>query len=96
MESTVGSTGVGTTAPRAYPGLALALAMLSVPGSVLTWDALPGGGFIWGLPLAVVATVLGVESRQRSEIGRGKALAAIVIAGAMLVMTVVWTIVGSL
>lgn len=92
MESTVGSTAVGTTAPRAYPGLALALAMLSVPGSVLTWDALPGGGFIWGLPL----TVLGVESRQRSEIGRGKALAAIVIAGAMLVMTVVWTIVGSL
>ncbi len=96
MESTVGSTGVGTTAPRAYPGLALALAALSVPGSVLTWDALPGGGFVWGLPLAVVAIFLGVQSRQRSETGRGKALAAIVIAGAMLAMMVVWTIVGSL
>jgi hypothetical protein len=96
MESTVGSSGVGTAAPRAYPGLALALAVLSVPGSVLTWDALPGGGFVWGVPLAVVAIFLGVQSRQRSETGRGKALAAIVIAGAMLVMTAVWTIVSSL
>ena len=33
MESTVGSTGVSATAPKAYPGLALALALLSVPGS---------------------------------------------------------------
>lgn len=96
MESTVGSTGVSATAPRAYPRLALALALLSVPGSVLTWDSLPGGGFVWGLPLAVIAIFLGIQSRQRSETSRGKALAAIVIAGAMVAMMVVWTIVGSL
>lgn len=39
--------------------------------------ALPGGGFVWGLPLAVAAIVLGVHARQRTETGRRKALAAI-------------------
>jgi hypothetical protein len=95
MESTVASSGVGTAAPRAYPGLALALALLSVPGSVLTWDTLPGGGFVWGLPLAVIAITLGVRTRRRAETGRRKALAAIMIAGAMVAMMVVWTIVES-
>jgi hypothetical protein len=96
MESTVGTSGVGAAAPRGYPGLALALALVSVPGSLLTWDTLPGGGFVFGAPLAIVAVVLGVQARQRSQVGRGKAVAAILIAGAMLAMMVVWTIVGSL
>jgi hypothetical protein len=26
---------------------------------MLTWDTLPGGGFVWGLPLAVAAIVIG-------------------------------------
>jgi hypothetical protein len=93
MESTVASPGGASAAPRVYPGLALALALLSVPGSLLTWDTLPGGGFVFGAPLAIVAVVLGVQARQRSRAGRGKALAAILIAGAMLAMMVVWTVV---
>jgi hypothetical protein len=96
MESTVGSSRIGTATPRAYPGLALALGLLSVPGSMLTWDTLPGGGFVWGFPPAVVAIVLGVQSRQRSETGRGKALAAILVAGAMLATMLVWTVVESM
>jgi hypothetical protein len=61
----------------------------------MTWDVLPGGGFVFGAPLAIVAVVLGAQARQRSETGRGKALAAILIASAMLAMMVVWTIVES-
>jgi hypothetical protein len=93
MESTVGTSGVGAAAPRGYPGLALALALVSVPGSLLSWDTLPGGGFVFGAPLAIVAVVLGVQARQRSQVGRGKAVAAILIAGAMLAMMAVWTVV---
>lgn len=92
MESTVASPGGASAAPRVYPGLALALALLSVPGSLLTWDTLPGGGFVFGAPLAIVAVVLGVQARRRSLAGRGKAVAAILIAGAMLAMMAVWTV----
>lgn len=94
MESTTTRQGVDLSAQTTRPGLALALAVLSVPGSTLTWDTLPGGGFLWGAPLAIAAVVLGVEARRGSE-DRGKALAAIVIAGAMLAMMIVWSIVES-
>ena len=94
MTSTASS--IDLSARPARPVLALVLAVLSVPGSMLTWDTLPGGGFVWGLPLAVAAIVLGIQARQRTETGRGKALAAILIAGAMVAITTVWTIVGSL
>ena len=96
MESRVGRTEIGTSKPRAHPGIALVLALLSVPGSTLTWDALPGGGFVFGLPLALAAIALGVQARQRADAGQGKALAAIVIAGAMVAMMVVWSVVESL
>jgi hypothetical protein len=96
MESTTISGGVDLTAGRrTYPGLALALALLSVPGSTATWDTLPGGGFVFGAPLAIAALVLGLQTHRRSQAGRGKARAAIVIAGAMLAMMVVWTIAES-
>jgi hypothetical protein len=94
MTSTASS--IDLSARPARPVLALVLALLSVPGSMLTWDTLPGGGFVWGLPLAVAAIVLGVHARQRTDIGRRKALAAILIAGAMVAIITVWTIVGSL
>jgi len=90
------ATSIDRSARPARPVLALVLALLSVPGSMLTWDTLPGGGFVWGLPLAVAAIVLGVHARQRTETGRRKALAAILIAGAMVAIMTVWTIVGSL
>jgi hypothetical protein len=94
MASTASS--IDVSARPARPVLALVLAVLSVPGSMLTWDTLPGGGFVWGLPLAVAAIVLGVDARQRTETGRRKALAAILIAGAMVAIMTVWMIVGSL
>lgn len=94
MASTASS--IDLSARPARPVLALVLALLSVPGSMLTWDTLPGGGFVWGLPLAVAAIVLGVQARQRAETGRGKALAAILIGGTMVAIMTVWTIVGAL
>ena len=49
MTSTASS--IDLSARPARPVLALVLALLSVPGSMLTWDTLPGGGFVWGFPL---------------------------------------------
>ena len=89
-QSTTGQP-VALDAERDYSTFALVLALISVPGSILTWETLPGGGFVWGAPLAVAAVALGVMSRRA---GRGKAVAAIVIGGAMLAMMVVWTVVA--
>jgi hypothetical protein len=96
MESTASRSSVGIDTQSSRPGLALVLAVLSVPGSTLTWDTLPGGGFVFGAPLAIAALVLGLQARRRSAAsGGGKALAAILIAGAMLAMMLVWTVVES-
>jgi hypothetical protein len=94
MASTASS--IDLSARPARPVLALVLALLSVPGSMLTWDTLPGGGFVWGLPLAVAAIVLGIQARKRIDTGRGKALAAIVLGGAMVAIMIAWTIAESL
>ena len=51
---------------------------------------------MFGLPLAVAAIVLGAQARRHAERGRDKALAAILIGGAMVAMMIVWTVVGSL
>jgi hypothetical protein len=91
MESST-STGIDLAARRTYPGLALILAILSVPGSTVAWDLFDGAGFAIGMPLAIVAIVLGVQARSASRDGRGLATAAIVIAGAMVALTVVWTL----
>ena len=38
--------------PTILPYVALGAGILSVPGSLLTWDTgLPGEGFAWGLPV---------------------------------------------
>jgi hypothetical protein len=88
--------GIDLSARPARPVLALVLALLSVPGSTLTWDTLPGGGYLFGAPLAVAAIVLGVQARRRAETGRSAALAAIVIGIAMLAMMFTWGLVESL
>jgi hypothetical protein len=90
------ASGIDLPARPARPALALVLALLSVPGSLLTWDALPGGGFVFGLPLAIAAVALGIRARRHAETGRGTALAAILIAGAMVALIGVWTIAVSL
>jgi hypothetical protein len=68
--------------------LALLLALLSVPGSTMAWDLAPAAGFYIGVPLAIAAVVLG--RRAHNRVG----LAAVIIAGAMLALTAVWTLVG--
>ena len=90
------ASGIDLPARPARPVLALVLALLSVPGSLLTWDTLAGGGFVFGLPFAIAAILLGIQARRRAETGRDKALAAILIGGAMVAMMAVWTIAESL
>jgi len=76
-----------------HPVAAFVLALLSVPGSTMAWDLWEnGGGFVIGLPLAIAAIVLGVQVRRRGLERRGLATAAIVIAGAMIAMTLIWTL----
>jgi hypothetical protein len=59
--------------------LAFVLALLAVPGVLITWDVVPGGGFTTGVPLAIVALVLGLRARPARL-----ATAAVVIAGVCL------------
>lgn len=91
MESSTRTIDVGPADTR--PGLALVLAILAVPGSTMAWE-LPVGGLWIGMPLAIAAIVLGLRAR-RAPGGSAMATAAVVIAGLMIAMTVVWTIVGA-
>jgi hypothetical protein len=81
MESTVHRPAVDVSPDRARPGLALVLALLSVPGSTIAWD-LPAGGLWIGLPLGIAAIVVGIHARRElsGRPGTGLATAAIVIA----------------
>jgi hypothetical protein len=94
MESTVNRPAVDIAADRPRPGLALFLALLSVPGSTIAWD-LPAGGLWIGLPLGVAAIVLAVRARRRLG-GSRMAVAAIVIAGLALAQMAVYTVVSVL
>lgn len=91
MESTVHRPAVDVAPAGSRPGLALILALLSVPGSTLAWD-LPAGGFWIGMPLAAAAIYLAIQARRDSSGGTAMATAAIVIAGLMVAMTVIWTV----
>jgi hypothetical protein len=93
MESSTARTQVGLAAHRAYPGLALVLALLAIPGSTVAWE-LPMGGLWIGLPLALAALVLGLRAR-RENVGRGRATAAVVLAGLCIAQMVVWTAVSA-
>jgi hypothetical protein len=93
MESTSSRPAVDLDARQTHPGLSLALAILSVPGSTMAWDLFDGAGFVIGLPLAVAAIVLAAPARREGD-RNGLATAAIAIAGAMIAMTVVWTLVS--
>ena len=86
MDATINrSVDVGPT--RARPGLALFLALLSIPGTTVVWDLdVPVPGFWIGGPLGVAAIVLALRARQEpiSKSGRGMALAALILAGLAL------------
>ncbi len=88
MESTL-TVDVGPHSAR--PGLALLLAVLSIPGSTVAWE-LPAGGLWIGLPLGVAAIVLGVRARREGVSGAGSvmAVAAIVLAGLAVGQMVVY------
>lgn len=96
MDATINrSVDVGET--RARPGLALLLAVLSVPGSTLVWDLdVPVPGFWIGGPLGVAAIVLALRARREplSKAGSRMAIAALVLAGLALAQMVVITVVS--
>jgi hypothetical protein len=91
MESSVQRPPVDVGPTEARPGLALGLAILSVPGSTVAWD-LPAGGLWIGLPLAVAAIFLGVKARKSIAGGSTMATVAIMIAGLMIAQMAIWTI----
>jgi hypothetical protein len=47
---------------------------------------------VLGLPTAIAAIALGAQALRASAKGRGMAIAAVVIGGAMTAMTVIWTV----
>jgi hypothetical protein len=94
MENALNRPAVDVSSDRPRPGLALVLALLSLPGSTIAWE-LPAGGLWIGLPLGVAAIVLGIRA-QRSLGGSKMAIAAIVLAGLALGQMVVYTIASAL
>ena len=95
MSNTNHSVNVQPEATSRMSGIALALGILSLPGSLLAWDTLPGGGFVWGLPFAIAAVGVGIQALRSGASGRGAAITGIVLGGAMIAMMVVWTAVGA-
>jgi multisubunit Na+/H+ antiporter MnhB subunit len=72
--------------------LALLLAVLSVPGVIVTWDTVPGGGFVTGVPLAIAAIVLGLRTRHAG--GRDSRMAAAAIVLGVLALAWVCACIG--
>jgi hypothetical protein len=94
MHTTLDRPAVDVSSDRPRPGLALALALLAVPGSTIAWS-LPAGGLWIGLPLGAAAIVLGIRARR--QLGRsGMATAAIAIAALAIGQMVVYTVVSAL
>ena len=67
---------------RARPGLALGLALVSIPGVTIAWDISGIAGCI-GVAIGIAAIVLGLKARARLDGAPGTRLAtaAIAIAG---------------
>lgn len=98
MSSTAGTPQIGLSASQPRPGLALVLALLSVPGSTVTWYLMDLGGLLIGLPLGIAAIVLGVRARRAlaGQRGAGMALAAIILAGLAIGQMIAYYAVESL
>lgn len=97
MDTTMNrSVDVGETRPR--PGLALFLALLSVPGTTMVWDLdVPLPGFWIGLPLGVAAIVLALRARREpiSKAASGMAIGALVLATLAIGQMLIWTAVSA-
>ena len=91
------STGVDVAASSSrLPYVALILGILSVPGSILTWDSgLPGEGFVWGLPVAVAAVAVGIAALRGHAAPQWAAYVGVVLGAAMTLMIVLWTAFGA-
>ncbi len=90
------SVDVGPT--RARPGLALLLALLSVPGTTMVWDLdVPLPGFWIGLPLGAAAIVLARRARREQIVRaeRWMANGAIVLATLAVGQMLIWTAVSA-
>jgi hypothetical protein len=94
MDTTLNRPAVDVGPPQTRPGLALALSLLSIPGSTIAWE-LPLGGLWIGLPLGIAAIALGIRAR-RAGIGVGMATAAIVLAGLAIAQMIVYAAVSAL
>ena len=74
----------------ARPGLALALALLSLPGVTIAWDLSGIAGFA-GTGVAIAAIVLGLQARIRLVGAKGTRMATVAVAVATLaVLSVVF------
>lgn len=98
MSTTASSPTVALASDRPRAGLALVLALLSVPGCTVTWYLMDLGGLIIGLPLGIAAIVLGTRARRAlaGARGAGVALAAVIIAGLAIGQMVVYYAVEAL
>ena len=84
---------VAPSAP-ARPGLALALALLSVPGVTITWDLDAVAGFA-GTAVGIAAIVLGLQARSRLAGEKGTRMATVAVAVASLaVLSVVFFLIA--
>ena len=96
MQNTVNRAAVDIAPQRTRPGLALILALLSIPGSTIAWD-LPAGGLWIGLPLAIAAIVLGTRARQRTNGADSRlATAALVIAALAIGQMIIYSLAAAL
>ena len=79
----------------ARPGLALALALISVPGVTIAWDIGAVAGFA-GTAVGIAAIVLGLQARNRLDgaAGTRMAMVAVVIAALAVLSVVFFMIVG--
>jgi hypothetical protein len=90
MESTARpAVDIAPSAP-ARPGLALALALVSVPGVTIAWDV-SGIAGIAGTGVGIAAIVVGLQARARLAGANGTRMATVAIAVATLaVLSVVF------
>ena len=96
MESTAGHPSIDIASEHPRPGLAIFLAVLSLPGSTIAWD-LPSGGLWIGLPLGIAAIVLASRARRQplTRAGSRMAMGAIALAALAIGQMVVYTIVSA-